>query len=288
MKDILPNTLKSMGIAKKYNSYSVIIHWEEIAGGEIAAHAWPVTIQRGTMILAVNNSVWSHHLMMLKNELIDKINSFLHEKLVTDIRFQAGYFRKNQNQEYKENGENGQSVSPVRLNANELELIGNMVAYINDEKLRNKIKYVLIKEIATDRAKRLQGWKNCLSCTVLVPPGTSYCTICNLAQKEAKKNAMHQLLIDAPWLTYQETNSYIVCSLKEYHLTKKALVHNLVRRLFQPNVDKVTEASLVMLMTGIKPDKMSQEFIDTMISKIKIKLFEKKVRRKNYVSAPRS
>lgn len=284
IKDVMSSTLKSLGVTKQYNAQSVIVHWQEIAGEEIASHAWPISIQRGILLLAVNNSVWSHHLMMLKTGIIHKINTFLNEKLVTDIRFQAGDLRKYQNSE--EDGENSTLLQPAILDSKELAAVWQATAAIQDNNLRKKCYYVLIKQTGITITKKKAGWQSCKSCSVLVPPGQSYCNVCSLTYKQEKKYAVTKLLTEAPWLTYKEICQFVPCSPREFHTGKKRLVHKLIHALFEPGWDKLNEATLVMLMTGVKPDRINETMVNTVISKIKGRLAEK-VRRKSYVSAPR-
>ncbi len=280
----MPSTLKSMGITKQYNAQSVIVHWQEIAGEEISSHAWPISIQRGVLLLAVNNSVWSHHLMMLKPGIIHKINKFLNEKLVTDIRFQAGDLKKYQN--YGEGGENIPLLQPAKLDSQELAAVWETTEAIKDDNLRKKCYYVLIKQTGINKTKKNEGWQSCKNCSVLVPPGQNYCTACSLNYKQENKQAINKLLKEAPWLTYQEISKFVPCSPREYHTCKKRLVHKLIHELFEPGWDKLNEATLVMLMTGVKPDRINEAIINNVICKIKGRLAEK-VRRKNYVSASR-
>lgn len=284
IKEVLPNTLKSIGLTKQFNAQSVIVHWQEIAGDEIASHSWPISIQRGVLLLAVNNPVWSHHLMMLKPMLIDKINTYLNEKLVVDIRFQAGNLKKYQNNQ--EDGEVIALLQPAKLNSEELAAMWQATEAIQDDSLRKKCYYVLIKQTALNKAKEQAGWKSCIRCNVLVPPGQNYCTVCSIELKQETRKAITKLLTEAPWLTYQEICQFIPCSPRQFHTAKKRLVHKLIHALFEPGLDKLNQGTLVMLMTGVKPGRINDTMVDTVINKIKVRLAEK-VRRKNHVSASR-
>lgn len=284
LKDIVSGTLKSLGINKQYTAHSVLIHWQEIVGEEIAGHAWPISLERGTLLLAVNNPVWSHHLMMLKPGIIDKINTYLNEKLVHDIRFQAGNLKKYQNHE--EDEDNTLVLKPVKLNAQESAAVWQATEPIQDANLRKKCYYVLLKQTGLKKAKEQAGWQSCKRCSVLVPPGQHHCNVCSYEYKQEKKQAIINLLTEAPWLTYQEACQFVPCSPREFHTEKKRLVHRLIHALFEPDWDRLNEATLVMLMTGIKPDKINETIVNSVISKIKIRLAEK-VRRKNYVSSSR-
>ena len=284
IKEVMTGTLKSLGITKQYNTQSAIVHWQEIVGEEIASHAWPISIQRGILLLAVNNPVWSHHLMMLKPGIINKINTFLKEKMVIDIRFQAGDLKKYQN--YGEGGENTAVLQPARLDSKELAAVWQATEAIKDDNLRKKCYYVLIKQTGITKTKKDAGWHSCKNCSVLVPPEQSYCTACSLVYKQESSQAIKKLLREAPWITYQEICKFVPCSPREFHTCKKQLVHRLIRDLFEPGWDKLNEGTLVMLMTGVKPDKINETMVNHVISKIKGRLAEK-YRRKSYVFAPR-
>lgn len=196
IKDIVPNTLKSLGINKQYNAQSVIVHWPEIAGDEIATHAWPISIKHGVLLLAVNNPVWSHHLMMLKPGIINKINMFLHEKLVADIRFQAGDLKKYQNHE--EDEQSSLSIRPAKLDSEELTGVWEATEPIKDINLRKKCYYVLIKQTGIDKAKKKAGWQSCKRCSVLVQPGQNYCSVCSLEYKQEKNRQLFSYLRRLP------------------------------------------------------------------------------------------
>jgi len=284
IKELMPGTLKSLGITKKYSAQSVIVHWQEIAGEEISSHAWPISIERGILLLAVNNPVWSHHLMMLKPGIINKINTYLNEKMVMDIRFQAGDLKKYQN--YGQGEENIPILMPAKLDSEELAVVWQATEAIKDDSLRKKCYYVLIKQTGITKTKKSAGWQSCKHCSVLVPPGQSYCSACSLAIKQESKYEITKLLREAPWINYQEICKFIPCSPREFNTCKKQLVHKLIRNLFEPGWDKINEATLVMLMTGVKPDKIDEAMVNHVISKIKGRLAEK-FRRKSYVSAPR-
>jgi len=283
VKDVLPGTLKSLGISKQYNAQSIMTHWQEIVGDEISRHSWPISVERGIVLLAVNNAVWSHHLLMMKLGIIHKINTFLNEKLINDIRFKAGDLKKYQNQiEYREDIA---ILQPAKLDTDELAAVWEKTEAIKDNGLRKKCYYTLIKQTGITKAKKLEGWPPCKCCSVLVAPGQTYCTACSIEARQEKNRSLTKLLTEVPWLTYQEACKFVSCNPRDFHTTKKNLVHKMIRGLFEPGWNKLNEAVLVMLMTGIAPGKINQTIIDTVIGKIKVRLAEK-VRRKKYVSAP--
>lgn len=74
--------------AKTHLAFAEIQYqWEKIIGKGSAAHAEPVELQYGTLILKVSEDIWRFQLRMMKGEIIAKINRTLGRKAVKDIRF---------------------------------------------------------------------------------------------------------------------------------------------------------------------------------------------------------
>lgn len=83
----LDEFLDHLGLRKKVREYDAVIRWEGIVGREIARVTTAVKIEKGVMTVRVNNSPWRNELVLLKADLIGKINEALGETIVRDIRF---------------------------------------------------------------------------------------------------------------------------------------------------------------------------------------------------------
>jgi len=280
LQEILPLTIKNLGLTKKYNAEWVILNWRKIVGEEIAAKAYPTSVQRGVMVISVNNSVWCHHLSMMKEEIIAKINTFSGEKLITDIRFQAGYLAKYQNNE--ENQENSISISKkiksIKLDDNEINHAKEMVNSIGEEQLQHKILPILKKHLAFKKLKKLNDWHKCANCETLCPKGALYCTVCDIEYREQKQSKIRQLLSEAPWFTYAELRNYFDCTPEEYINAKTAMLAVISQDINSGQTEKVKVLTLVMLATGAKPGEITEKLIQQTLEKFG---------RKKYVSASR-
>ena len=93
MKDFIPisNILKKIirdfGLEEKFREIQIINTWEYIAGETILNHTFAYNYQNKILFIKVDSSVWIQQLIMLKKELIQKINQKLGKNLVKDIRF---------------------------------------------------------------------------------------------------------------------------------------------------------------------------------------------------------
>ncbi len=90
IRSVLENALKSLEIDVPLKSYSVLGAWNEIVGETVAAHSQPRSIRNRILFVDVSHSTWTQQLQFLKPTLLEKVNQFLGEPLIQDIRFKLG------------------------------------------------------------------------------------------------------------------------------------------------------------------------------------------------------
>ncbi|HUL36627.1 MAG TPA: DUF721 domain-containing protein [Thermodesulfobacteriota bacterium] len=90
IRSVLENTLKSLEIDVPLKSYSILETWNEIVGATVAAHSQPRSIRNRILFIDVTHSTWMQQLQFLKPTLLEKVNNFLGEPLIQDIRFKLG------------------------------------------------------------------------------------------------------------------------------------------------------------------------------------------------------
>ncbi len=137
---------------------------------------------------------------------------------------------------------------------------------------------MLVKEKRLQRYKEQQGYHPCPNCGILCPKEEATCFICSLQSKHDKIEVVYKFLYDAPWLAYRELNKFLSASEFEYNKAKERLIEKFSQKIFETNPPPLTEETLVMLLTGAKPDQLNQALIERTL---------RKVRRKKYVFTPR-
>ena len=274
LADIIPNTIKNLGIKNKYNAESVIVNWKKIVGDKIAIHAYPIMVQSGILVIGVNNSVWCHHLSMMKESIIDKLNKFIGEKLILDIRFNAGYLKKHQNQENIE--ENVQAnkkfkISKVKLDDSDIKLIHETVENVHDKYLRQKRLRVMRKDFVFKKIQKQNSWHKCATCTVLCPPYENHCSVCKLSKKHKVITSIIGTLKEIPWIRHHEINEYIPCTDEEFHQAKYTLVSAIGRAIQDGDNDKFNIMTFIMLTTGAKIEAINEAAINKTLAKFRRK-----------------
>ena len=137
---ILDQTLKALEIDVPLKAHAIWGAWEEIVGKSVALHAQPRSIHNRILFINVSHSTWIQQLQFLKSTLIEKINAYLGEPLIEDIRFKLGKIVPPV-----------PTLSPARVWQNEeldketLNRIEALIQNINDEETRKELREVLIK-----------------------------------------------------------------------------------------------------------------------------------------------
>lgn len=85
--NIIDDVVKKMDIKRKLNISNIFNRWEEIVGAEIYKKTKPERIIRGILYISVSTSTWANELSLMSGQLIKKINSFVGEEVVKNIRF---------------------------------------------------------------------------------------------------------------------------------------------------------------------------------------------------------
>ena len=64
--------------------------WDGVVGEQMADHARPSSIKKGTLVVKVSDSVWLQELEFRAHEIREKINHALQREAIKKIRFKVG------------------------------------------------------------------------------------------------------------------------------------------------------------------------------------------------------
>jgi hypothetical protein len=90
IRSILENTIKSLEINVPMKTYSIWGAWKEIVGESVASQTQPRSIRNRILFIDVSHPTWIQQLQFLKPTLLEKVNAFLGQPLIDDIRFRLG------------------------------------------------------------------------------------------------------------------------------------------------------------------------------------------------------
>ncbi len=149
---ILESTLKSLEVDVPIKTYSIIGAWKEIVGETIAEHTQPRRISNQILFIDVVHSTWMQQLQFLKSDLLKRVNAFLGESLIQDIRFRLGKISPRPSPP--------SSPDPWRreeLDEGKRKRIDDLLQKVKDQEIRRAMKKVLLKGAKLEQSRKRSG-----------------------------------------------------------------------------------------------------------------------------------
>ena len=87
IKDLIMRNLRTQGLETPLLQKRLIDSWAEVAGNEIAGFTQNVYIRNQTLFVHMTNPALRADLMMMRSELVKKLNTHVGSQVIADIRF---------------------------------------------------------------------------------------------------------------------------------------------------------------------------------------------------------
>jgi hypothetical protein len=149
IRSILEKTLKNLEIDVPLKTYSILGAWNEIVGESVGVQTQPRSIRNRILFIEVSHSTWMQQLQFLKPTLLEKVNSFLGEPLIQDIRFKLGKISPAIPAPLKT-----PSLKDEKLDKAILNRIENLLQEIDDKEVRKNLYEVLIKGAKLEQSRK--------------------------------------------------------------------------------------------------------------------------------------
>jgi predicted nucleic acid-binding Zn ribbon protein len=149
LRSILEKTIKALEIDVPLKTYSIMGAWKEIVGESVAGHSQPRSIRNRILFIDVTHPTWMQQLQFLKPTLLEKVNTFLGEPLIQDIRFKLGKISPTVSTPLKI-----PSLEDENLDSVTLSRIESVLQEIDDQEIRGSLREVLIKGAKLEQYRR--------------------------------------------------------------------------------------------------------------------------------------
>ena len=87
LKKAIKIAINKAGIENALKQESAVFLWKEVVGRKVAKAAKAEKVDKGTLIVKTDSSVWRQELQMQKEQLIEKINKKIGSEAIREIRF---------------------------------------------------------------------------------------------------------------------------------------------------------------------------------------------------------
>jgi predicted nucleic acid-binding Zn ribbon protein len=91
LAEVLPRVLAGIRIDQRPSESQIVTVWRQIMDPQVAAHSQPVSLIRGTLIVAVDSSVWLEEIVRYRRgEILERVQDAMGREVVRKIAFRAG------------------------------------------------------------------------------------------------------------------------------------------------------------------------------------------------------
>jgi predicted nucleic acid-binding Zn ribbon protein len=87
VKDIILRTMREQGLETPLQQKRLVEAWPEVAGPVIARYTLNTYIYNQTLFVRLSNPALRSDLSMMRQELVKKLNDYVGEQIITDVRF---------------------------------------------------------------------------------------------------------------------------------------------------------------------------------------------------------
>jgi hypothetical protein len=146
---ILNKTFKALEIDRPLKAYAIWGAWEEIVGGPIALQTRPHSIRNRILFMDVSHSTWIQQLQFMKSTLLEKMNAFIGEPYLQDIRFKLGKITPAGSP-----SPNTPSFHEEPLEEDTLKRVEDLLQKIDDREVRKSLRNFFIKGATLERRRK--------------------------------------------------------------------------------------------------------------------------------------
>ncbi len=89
--DVVHKVVSGIQLDRRRSDAEVLQAWDKLMDPRIAAHAKPVNLHKGTLFIAVDNSVWLSEIVRYRRkEILDRLQHCFGKERIVKLSFRAG------------------------------------------------------------------------------------------------------------------------------------------------------------------------------------------------------
>ena len=263
--------LEHNNLLKPYRHYELKKKWSSLMGNRIGKYSYIKDIREGVITIGVFNSAWMNQLFMYKNNIEEKINDFLGEKYVSDIKFvSASKFPEKRMINLADDHEFVLKIKPAEIVLAEETV--NTIKQVSDkcqEGLKEKIFRLQVAAKRRSKAYEAEGYIPCSGCGRWIQKNKD-CEHCLSEKNQEKKVKLTAILNEMPWLTWEDVQSlYQIESFqeKQYDEVRRNCIYRLIEKVYHNADTKEDDLFLSIFITRKKPHELTDRFIINLVNK---------------------
>jgi len=91
VSDLLPSVMKDLRMDARQGDAEIVKVWNSLMDPNITAHAQPANLNKGTLFVNVDSSVWLSEIVRYRRkEILDRLQNSFGKNLIQKISFRIG------------------------------------------------------------------------------------------------------------------------------------------------------------------------------------------------------
>lgn len=287
LANLLTKFLNKEKHREKYILYFLIQQWPIIFGEIVAKHSQPQKMDGNVLFVNTDSSAWSNNLLMMKAQLIKKINQAMpcinnkkHIMRVSNIIFFHGRIKE----VFPDREDKKDSLPIIPLSKEEILQAQKNLPAVKNSDLNKLFARLVNKDAEHKKNLLLREHNSCKTCGVPIPEDEEYCLACSLEKKAAERAEIAAVIRSAPWITFNECINLKKCDRIEYSSVKDNLTEIALSKAIEDNAGNEEKIFAVMLLKGLGPEEITMPLVEQTIADYKAavqKGMEKKRKKRN-------
>ena len=265
--DAVRSAIRRLGSAfeRDYIAHSVLSHWADIIGDEVARRVRAVAIQDGKLFLYTSDATWKNEMRMTMPDTVQRVNQYAGARLIRTIAFTRTARLLPAADEA-----NGADETPaayaravVRTGLTDAQIARGeaLSSSVSDEQLAKQIKRAYQISCKARRLKEQRGYVPCPSCGRLI---RGICMDCRRSEERAVRRAVRDLLRKEPWAKLADIVRRIPsCDALMLGSERADLIRTIAGGTEYTAQDSANARLLTMLHRGLPPDAVTPKKIQS-------------------------
>ncbi|MBS6482835.1 MAG: DUF721 domain-containing protein [Veillonella sp.] len=251
----LPKALSKLNLLEQYKLNTLVHKWRDVVGDVIAEHTKIVSIKPPDMVISADNSMWMQELQMQKRRIIEAINKYYHQDVITDIRF----IMKRQ--------------SYVKANTD------TSISLPDEQIITKRINFsdiVLSKEDVEAIDKSL----DCKRCGMHMESKKEICPTCEYELHRAHIKDIKAVIRKYPYFKYSDCQQFIQCTFPDFAEAMRESIYFYLDKIYKGSINRRHMYMVAMLITHKKPDELTDQHVINLCNKYRSKFLAEEEQRK--------
>ena len=239
----LPKALAELNLLEQYKLNTLVHKWRDVVGDVIADHTKIVSIKPPNMVISADNSMWMQELQMQKRRIIEAINKYYRQEVITDIRFimkRQSYVKVETNTSLTIPDEQiitkRINFSNIVLSKEDVDAIDTSLKQTDNEALKAAFRKVQITARKREIYLEQHGYYRCERCGMHMKSKKKICPTCEYELHRAHIKDIKAVIRKYPYFKYSDCQQFIQCSFSDFAEAMRESIYFYLDKIYKGSI----------------------------------------------------